>query len=353
MTARAASGYLVFRADASARMGTGHIMRSLALAQAWIARGGEAAMVASCESAALCERIRSASVTLHPVSAAMPLADDVAATCAIASGVNAVAVVVDGYHFGEEYQLGVKASGARLAVFDDFMQTDHYHADWVINQNLGAESFDYICEGYTRLLLGAQYIILRPEFARWRNWTRPLAEKAQRILVTLGGSDPGNVTAKVIEAIAAIPVPGLETSVIVGAGNAQTAALEAAVGASTSIRLARDVTDMAERMAWADVALAAGGTTCWELAFMGVPSALVVLADNQAASVRTLAQRNAALDLGIGNALTADAIGAALRRLIDDTGMRAEYSRAGRTLVDGMGAERVVDALIASCEVAS
>lgn len=142
-------------------------------------------------------------------------------------------------------------------------------------------------------------MLLRREFLKWRGWKREIPEVARKVFVTMGGSDPENVTLKVINAINMVDFGPLEVAVVVGPTNPHYEALERAARASRhSIVLMRNVPDMPELMSWADVAIAAGGTTCWELAFMGLPTVLIVMAENQTLIARSLNEKRIAYNLG-------------------------------------------------------
>ncbi len=212
-------------------------------------------------------------------------------------------VTIDGYHFGAEYQKWLKAAGLRLLVLDDNGHADHYYADVVLNQNIHASDALYPNrEPYTQLLLGTRYALLRREFWRWRDWQREIPDVARKVLVTMGGSDPDNVTLKILHALEQVELNGLEVTVVVGGNNPHYDALQAAAQRSQhAVRLEHNVTDMPALMAWADVAVSAGGSTCWELAFLGLPSVVVVLADNQRAIVHGLATVHYAVYLGMSN----------------------------------------------------
>jgi spore coat polysaccharide biosynthesis predicted glycosyltransferase SpsG len=166
------------------------------------------------------------------------------------------------------------------------------------------------------------------------------------VLVTLGGGDSGNVTADVLEVLAAEPRTGLEVMVVVGAANPNHHALESATrGSHLSVRIVRSVADMAALMAWADVAISAAGSTCWELAFMGVPSILIVRASNQAGIAAALSAQGFGLSLGPDPGFDARLCGQALAGLLDSRAVRIEFTRVGQALVDGKGSHRVVDAM--------
>ena len=227
-------------------------------------------------------------------------AADAAATLALARRLGASWIVVDGYQFGPDYQQWIKDGGARLLLLDDNGDAAPYAADIVLNQNLHAREELYADRApQTQLLLGPRYALLRREFWPWRGRQRESPRTATKILVTLGGSDPDNVTQKVIDALALVPVTDLEAVVVVGGSNPHREQLaQAAERTAGRVRLQSNVTDMPALMAWADVAISAGGSTCWELAFMGLPSLLVILADNQRLVVEEMARAGAAISLG-------------------------------------------------------
>ncbi|MBN2309466.1 MAG: UDP-2,4-diacetamido-2,4,6-trideoxy-beta-L-altropyranose hydrolase [Candidatus Hydrogenedentes bacterium] len=339
--------HLIIRADASTRMGSGHLMRCLALAEAWAASGRGVTVVSACTVDALCERVRAAGYERIPVEQPHPAPGDLAIAIRAASAHDEPAVVVDGYHFDAAYLAGVADAGFSVLAIDDYAHAESYPVDIILNQNPGAEDLPYRGAARTRFLLGPRYALLRGEFARWRTWQRAVPAQGRRVLVSLGGSDPANATGTIVDALALSQTPGLEAVIVAGAASPHIEELRQAVGrAGGALQLVHDVADMAERMAWADVAVSAGGTTCWELAFMGLPNAVVVIAENQAPTARALAHAGVSLFLGDGPGLEARAVAGTLDRLLGDKALRSDMSRRGRALVDGQGAQRVADTLI-------
>ena len=135
-------------------------MRSLALAQAWQAAGGQVIFITACESEAL--RRRLIGEKLEVVALSDPSDWQVVAR-ALEAQPNAW-VALDGYHFDTAYQQRFKDAGHRLLVIDDLAQLDLYVADLVLNQNLAAQGLTYAHQPATRLLLGTDYVLLRKEF---------------------------------------------------------------------------------------------------------------------------------------------------------------------------------------------
>ena len=342
--------HLVIRADASPEIGMGHVMRCLALAQAWHDAGGVATLVSGPLPAALESRVRAEALDVVAQDAPPGSEDDAAITADVARRLDAEPVVLDGYHFGPDYQRVIVQAGHRLMAIDDNADADHYRfPDIVLNQNLHAREEDYHDRGAdSRLLLGPSYALLRREFARWRGWQRETSSSAQRVLVTLGGSDPENMTSKVVQALQTESARDLEAKVAVGAANADMRWLDGiAQKTAADIRLVTEVDDMAELMAWADIAISASGSTSWELAFMGLPALLIPLAANQEPLASGMDEAGAALDLGDWRMLSPETIGRELDRLAEDEQRRRTMSERGQALVDGLGSQRVVEALSA------
>lgn len=341
---------LVIRADAGTDIGSGHLMRCLALGEAWRASGGSVVFLSRCSNPALRGRIERAGFGFVPLERVHPDPADVEATLRklqeVSGGQEHPWLVLDGYHFDSAYQQAVREAGYRLLVIDDTAHLERYHTDVLLNQNIGAERLTYRHDPDTVTLLGTKYALLRSEFLTWRAWRREIPHVARKVMVTLGGSDPENVTSKVMKALQLVDVPRLDAVIVVGPQNPHYRDLTAAARASrVSVRVMQDPGNMPELMAWADVAVSAAGSTCWELAFMALPSVLLISAENQRYIAAGLHAAAAALNLGWSAQVTPSGVADALRRLAIDHGGRLRMGRRGRKLVDGAGAARVVSAL--------
>jgi len=338
-------GTLLIRADASIAIGTGHAMRCLALAQAWQDAGGKAVFAMAESTPAVEARLLAEGCEIVRETAAIGGEDDAKQARELAQQRQSRWIVVDGYGFGADYQATLKVAGLKVLFIDDNGHAGHYSADLVLNQNAHASDALYANrEGTTRLLLGPQYALLRREFAVWQDWKREISEVGRKVLVTMGGSDPDNVTAKVIDAIAS--QPNLEVVVVVGGTNPHLNQLQQTVGRLESrVRLIENADNMPKLMAEADVAVSGAGTTCWEICFMGLPALIIVLAENQRLGAERLAREEVMLSLGYANTLAVSTIADQVRMLAVSTAMRSSLSTAGRRFVDGRGAQHVVTQL--------
>jgi UDP-2,4-diacetamido-2,4,6-trideoxy-beta-L-altropyranose hydrolase len=341
------SGALLFRADASVSIGTGHVMRCLALAQAW-QDAGDCAVFATAESTpAVHEKLRTEGFEALPVSARAGTDEDSRQTVSLAREHGTEWVVVDGYRFGAVFQRALKMAGLKVLFLDDNGHAGSYSADLVLNQNVhAAESMYERREPYTRLLLGTSYTLFRREFSAWVDWRREIPATARKMLVTFGGSDPGNFTAIVLQSLQQVRRAGIEAVVVIGASNPHQASLEKILSLQDgAVRLERNVSDMAKLMAWADLAISAAGTTSLEMCLLGLPAIVVTVAENQRASARELEKRNCVIHLDGAQGLGVERVAEMIEQLSHKPKTRQLLSQHGRELVDGKGAKRVISAI--------
>jgi UDP-2,4-diacetamido-2,4,6-trideoxy-beta-L-altropyranose hydrolase len=349
-TLKKESKILVFRVDASTQMGTGHAMRCLALAQAWQANGGE---VYFCTHhnfpIALAQRLAVEGMTRIEIQSTPGSLADALATIAHCQECNSRWLILDGYHFNADYQRTIKAAQLRLLVIDDYGHADSYYADFILNQNVYANADLYPrISSQTQLLLGCKYALLRREFWSWRNDTRFKTQKLTpnsplRILITLGGSDPDNISLTVLKALKCIDLDRTVAKVVVGVSNPHLDLLKSVCAdLGESVSLYFNVKNIPKLMSQSDLAISAGGSTCWELAFMGIPSLLLILAENQRFNVERLGALNVGINLGWHQQVTPQIIAFEISQLCECPDRLNIMSKIALKLVDGFGSDRVL-----------
>lgn len=339
---------LLIRTDASPEIGTGHVMRCLALARQWQEAGfGDVAFMGRID----CERLRDwisragcDFVAHHPGCVGEDL-EAVRAELA-ARGEGTPWLVLDGYGFGPEYHDAAQEAGAYCLCIDDQADLPGYRSDVVLNQNPHGESAPYGMSGGSPVLLtGPRFALLRPEF-RAQSGPRPVPARAGNILLTFGGSDPAGAAPFALEALLGPGGPEqCAITVLAGPANPSMEAIRRAAGMSARVRIIESTADMPGLMARSDLAVTACGGTCWEMACMGVPMVAVTTADNQQGIGTALKRAGAAVHLGLHPGVEGPKLAAAVRTLAADPLRRRRMAEAGRALVDGAGAERVCDLL--------
>lgn len=331
---------LLFRTDASARIGGGHAMRCLALAEAHRVRGGRSMFVMAEGGDLLASRLEASGLELQTIAGRPGSGDDSRETLALAAGTGAGWIVVDGYALGGEYQRQL-ASGCRpLLCVDDWGKARPHHARVIVDPNVAATASDY-AQG--DLLLGCRYALLRQEFAGVPRSANVAPARAGRFLITFGAADLAGLTLKALQGLGSLEETDWQAKVVAGPANPNLPAIAAAArGLGDRVDLVSSTDRMAELMTWADLAITAGGSTLWELAYCGVPMIAIAGADNQSANVERMNALGLATGLGWHEDVRASTIAAAVRSLRDDGRLRESMTRRGQEAVDGAGCSRVL-----------
>lgn len=344
---------LFVRADASSGMGAGHVMRCIALAQAWMAQGGGIHFISRCESDALRHRIHTEGFGFTPLGEKSTDAADYLETLRILKQYGSKGgdwLVLDGYHLDDQYHRAATLTEKGIMVVDDNHHLPFYQADAILNPNIYGDNIRYRCHGESLLFLGAEYALIRSEFLKW-NGNRDrcqVAEKAKRIVVVLGAGDSKNVTEIVLKSLNLLPDPDLEVRVLVGPANPNIEALRvAATDCIFDVELVFNTDDMPSLLSWADLAITAAGGTCLELAFLGVPAITIITADNQERVADSFYRENIFETMGRWNDFTVSQLSDKIRCLSEDKYSRQRMRDKGRRRIDGDGAEKCVKALLA------
>lgn len=309
---------VVFRVDASINMGTGHVMRCLTLAEAlrasghdcyFICREHEGHLLATVQKrdfAALVLPMTAGSdnTLVHSHWLGATQTQD-AEQCIAWFANNPMLVVdwliVDHYGLDEMWEQRLQPYAKRIMVIDDLADRVH-NCDLLLDQNLGREHCDYngLVPSYCQCLIGPKYALLRPEFAELREYSlqrRQANPQLKSLLISLGGVDKDNVTGQVLTALKNAELPrDIEITVVMGATAPHLAEVQAkAAQLPRQTEVVVNVSDMAQRMADADLAIGAAGSTSWERCCLGLPTLMLVLADNQRAVAQYFSQRQIAV----------------------------------------------------------
>ena len=357
MTAGLVAWQVAIRADASPVLGSGHVVRCLSLADALRQRGARPHFICSGGPGHLGARIHSQGYGLTLLDAGLSPAQDAghthAALHAIGPGRACDLLLVDHYGLDAAWEQALRPACQRLAAIDDL--ADRAHAvDLLLDQNLGRQVSDYaaLLPAQAQRLIGPHFALLRPEFAAARAASLARRPPAgwRHLLISLGGADPQQATVHALRALASCPLPADATLTVVLGALADTRHQVQALLSTLPwpSQLLVDVADMAGLLAAADLAIGAAGGSAWERCCLGLPSLLLVLADNQRPGAQALVAAGAALALG-GVADLRTSLPTALRALQGPAGagQLQAMSLAAAAITDGHGAARVADALLA------
>jgi UDP-2,4-diacetamido-2,4,6-trideoxy-beta-L-altropyranose hydrolase len=354
---------VVIRADASARMGTGHVTRCATLAQALASHGVQPTFVCREHQGNMIAALRARSwpvaVLPGPDGPARTTQEDYADWLGVAASTDAEEtigalvnetpdwLVVDHYSLGIEWEQRLRPHAARLLVIDDLARP--HQCDALLDQNYSDEGearHKNLVPGLCTVLAGPRYALLAPAYASHRQAQPERDGTVRRVLVYFGGVDPSNMSGQALNALSAPEFAHLAVDLVIGMNHSRREALErqAAGRPGTSVHGTRP--DLADLMVQADLAIGAGGVTTWERMCLGLPSLVVSIAENQRAACESLAAGGLIEYLGDAGSVGAADLHDALKRLITDRDRLARLSSRGRLLVDGQGASRVADVML-------
>lgn len=365
--------HIAFRADASLQIGTGHVMRCLTLADALTAQGAECEFICRVHDGNLIEFIRSKRYVVHALpighnaNAGLPAtsldtssvemahshwlgttqAQDAEACAPILATQRPDWLIVDHYALDARWERTLAPNYRKLMVIDDLADRPHA-CDLLLDQTFGRDAADYrpLVPADCRLLCGSHYALLRPEFAALRTYS--LQRRAQpalrELLITMGGVDKDNATGQVLQALRTCPLPAdCRITVVMG---------PAAPWLDVVKRLAQEmpwptrvrvgVSDMAQLMADSDLAIGAAGATSWERCCLGLPTAMMVLAENQRYAAGLLETTGAVKTLLLGKTLV-DQISDLIFEATDSAEYIKNISVRASAITDGRGCVNVVD----------
>ncbi len=337
---------VALRCDASPKIGGGHVMRCLALAEALAGQGFELLFLVrwgTGEAAPALSRFRSGDVSVIGGGAASAA---VAIRARWPSGADLI--VVDSYAIGADEEGALRSVGRKIMAIDDLADRRH-DCDLLLDQNCGRVEQDYagLVPSGTRLLAGSRYALLRAEFTALREKAlarRQESPAAKGILIAMGLTDLGGITLRVVAAALAASAQS-RLDVVLGAKAESLAPLAMVAQRDARIRLHVDPENLARLMLAADIGIGALGTMTWERCCLGLPSVGVVLAENQRGIAEEVAKAEAALvipDAGEIEALLPEM----LAQLSADAALRSRLSRNAIALVDGQGSRRVAEAIL-------
>jgi UDP-2,4-diacetamido-2,4,6-trideoxy-beta-L-altropyranose hydrolase len=337
---------LLIRADAGYDIGGGHVMRCLALAQAWRSFGGRVIFASRALPASLRLRLEREACeieTLHQPAGSVADAD---ALVALAERTKADWIALDGYLLGLEFQKRVAIGSTPCLLVDDSNRPRVVRATAILNQNAFARRESYLCDPNTEFLLGVEFALVRREFHEVSSLTAAPNSNLRRVLISFGSADPRDMTSRVLRALDGLNSPNIEFDVVVGDCNPRRRLVAEAAGSRVSWH--HNVENMAALMQSADLAIAAAGSTVYELARCGVPMLLVAVAENQVPLGEEMARRRAAVYLGHELELSNERIADEFLAMSFDLGLRGALSQNAKCLIDGNGAKRVARHLIQS-----
>lgn len=316
---------IVIRTDASVEIGTGHVMRCLTLAKQLKRHGAEVTFVC-CEfegnSISYLQGEGMGVAVLPSIEDNFQWQLDAEETIVVIKEMNIEVdlVIVDHYGLDSSWESRLRRFTKKIMVIDDLADRPH-DCDLLLDQNYYLnmnERYGKLVPEHCIQMLGPDYVLLRDEFMQAVKRPRERKGEINSILVFFGGTDPTGETIKTLKAIRDINIPEMKINVVVGAANPKRYETERLCSEMQNVNFYCQVSNMAELMWEADLAIGAGGATTWERCYLGLPSLTVVLAGNQLEVTKTIANQGATIYLGEGPDLTVESYQRAIMNSIQN-----------------------------------
>jgi spore coat polysaccharide biosynthesis protein SpsF len=331
---------LLYRVDGGATLGLGHVTRAFAIAEAarrhgwqvtWASTGGPEVISAAREAgAALVE----------------PGSGEAEATFLSRVGKETDAIVIDRkLPYGGDVIRRLR--GERPVVLLDVPCDGMFEATATIFPTAHLDSAiandTRWQSGRGRLVHGAPWVVIHPRVLATPKARQPA--RPARVAVTTGGSDPENVASQALDWLDLVE-GDFKVDLMVGVANRQREPLKArATSSRHETRVLERPNDFAAELAGATVAVATFGITAYELAYLGVPAVLVSHGDENVPASARFETWGTAVDLGLAKSVEPARAAGQITQLLGDAGRRKQMRDAGRKLVDGKGADRIVELL--------
>lgn len=361
---------MVFRTDASVKIGTGHVMRCLTLADALKQRGSQCRFICREHEGNLLEYVRQrghGTFSLPAPSDGRPrgttnggdvpsesllLGADWATDAAQSrAGFGESAVdwlIVDHYGIDSRWEKEVRPLCRQLMVIDDLANRPH-DCDVLLDQNYYRDQdqrYQGLLPGHCATILGPKYVLLRQEFFAERQRLRSRDGTVKRILVFFGGSDPTHETEKALAALERLETADISVDVVVGATNPNRDSIRTRCRKLPHAVNHCAVSNMAELIARADLGIGGGGSSMWERCYLGLPTITAALADNQLRATEDVGGIGAIDYLGRSSELAAEDYARAIKNMIMDPERARRVSEAALNLVGEGSVSSVVDAML-------
>jgi len=330
---------LFIRVDASPEIGIGHIMRCLTLAQELKNNFDKIIFLTRKDSGDFTETImkNEFEVIFIPTNNDSDIIKNIVTT----NSENKNFLLIDHYDVDSNFESSLKNIFEKIFVIDDLANRKH-DCDLLIDQNYYRDlnhRYKKLIQNDTITLLGSKYAIIRPEFRNINKKTIKKNSQIKKILVSFGGSDPTNECKKALDALCSIENNQFEIVAIVGIYNNKFERLKKLYEKYSNIKIYRHVNDLSQLMLNSDLFIGAGGTTTWERFYMGLPSIVTIISDDQKESIEFLSDMGHVINLGLAKNVTMKTYIQTLQKLNSD--LIYNMSLNNQKLVDGNGSNRI------------
>ncbi|MEP4890008.1 MAG: UDP-2,4-diacetamido-2,4,6-trideoxy-beta-L-altropyranose hydrolase [Aliiglaciecola sp.] len=354
--------HILFRVNAGASSGLGHLMRCLALAQAMVKNQFTPIFMLNDEGANIARSRQDWVGEVIVVSESQAGTQEIEKIAEYSRCHPVAAIVLDGYDFSSLYRQQLAQLGYPVICFDDMNNSGHLHANLIINGSGSAHQLKYEDnQPHAQLCIGEAYRVLRQEFCELTEL--PFAQR-QYLTIMMGGSDPANLTLPLLQCLQNKGFSG-KLKVITGAAYPFLDELNKFIRTSKlDIQHLHDCQQIAQSFLQTRLAISAAGGSQFELQATATPSCLLTVADNQVGATQVAVKQawcitedfsviakgneNSKMDENQKRTDVEDTIKSVLRLWGDDAALLKMHNQ-GLKSRDTNGAQRIIEKIQQLC----
>lgn len=352
----------VFRVDSSDKMGSGHVMRCLMLANSLLDEGHYVKFLCREHNGNIYDILQNPLLNFTLLKntnlnysnkddnswLGVNQEEDAIQTIKSLDGEVYDWLIIDHYFLDFNWERKLKKYVKKILVIDDLANRTH-ECNILVDSNY-VDNFHKRYQNKTNStclkLLGPDYCFISKEFHKFRNSPRKRSNIVDRVLIYFGGVDQYNLTEKCLKIFSGNNLKHIKLDIVVGGMNKNHKNIKIITSKRDSTYIHRSLPNLANLMNSADLSIGAGGVTTWERMFLGLPSIIITIAENQIAGAEELSKNNYITYLGHYNELSPDQLKNSIIKKIEDRDNLFLESHSAENLVDGNGLSRIMSHII-------
>lgn len=338
---------ILFRVDGYKQIGYGHLMRCITLATQFIKEKQEVLFV-SYKDDFVKNKLEYSNIPYQLIHHKAGTKTDLNQLVKILKQYPQNICIYDSYNIQSDYEKKLLPYTKFLVGFDDEAKRK-FEADLIINQNYGSENYKYKLKNKKTIVLsGIQFALLREEILK--NQKKRINKFVKNILIIMGGSDPFNQIIRIVNILNSPFFSHSKLHIVTNSNHKHFQNIKKMAAMNKQIVIHTNVTHMGSLIKKMDLAVSAGGSTTWELLYIGVPTSLLIVAQNQVKLVRELAKSEYIENLGWYNNVSDKIIAQKVQTLYKNTEKRQLLFKKGKKLLSHSALTSIAKIIIQKSE---
>ena len=340
---------IFIRVDSSTKIGYGHLMRCLALADS-LKKFFKIYFISSSLPGNIISEINNKKFKIFRFNVKLQkinIKNDSEKTISIIKkyGNNNSILILDSYILSKQWENSVKPFVKKLIVIDDQPNRSH-NCDLLIDQNLSSDNkkrYEKLLPKKTKKLLGPKFVMIRKEFNLLRRYVKIRTFPIKNILVSFGGTDTDNQSLKILNSFKKTD-SNLHFDIVLGKGNKNKKYIKNLCSKQKNFSYHEQINYIEKLMLKSDISIGSSGSTAWERCCLGLPSIISISAKNQKNIANELSKRNCAINLGDVKQLDKSDYKSSINKISNY--QLKKMSKNSFKLVDGKGTERILEHIL-------